>query len=147
MYSFISQVEDVLEQHHIHYSEQLEADHVTILTDQLMSDPGFSLDNKVLDLFIDEDNKILFIGLLRIPRENRRKNIGREIVKHIACWAEQNGYTLFLDSCGDSCYFWSKCGFTLIERRFDFDIMGFGTDRTYLKDRWKYGQLIFAETH
>ncbi len=147
MYSFIPQVADVLDQHHIHYSEMLEPDHITILTDKLMRDPGFSADNKVLDLFIDDQNKILFIGLLRIPHENRRKNIGRRIIRLISAWAEHHGYTLFIDSCGESCYFWSKCGFNLIERRYDFDIMGYGSDRDYLKERWKFGETIFSETH
>lgn len=147
MYSFIPQVEDILVQNHIHYSEMLEPDHVTISTDKLMKDPGFSADNKVLDLFIDDQNKILFIGLLRIPHENRRKNIGRKIVRLISAWAEQQGYALFLDSCGDSCYFWSKCGFSLIERRYDFDIMGYGSDRDYLKEKWKFAEIIFSETH
>ena len=147
MYPFISKVEEILEQHNIHFSELLESKHITINTEEMMVDPGFAYDNKVLDLFIDEANRILFIGLLRLPKNSRNNNIGSQIVQEITDWANQNGYTLFLDSCGDSCFFWSKCGFSTIERKYGFDIMGFSPDINVLKEKWKCGKKLFMELH
>lgn len=147
MYTFIPKVEEILVQHNIEFTEQLDSDHITINTDEEMIDPGFAMDNKVLDLFIDDENQIVFIGLLRIPCQNRRKKIGSKIINQIIDWSEKYGYSLFLDSCGDSCSFWSKCGFCMVEHQYGFDIMGFGSDRRELKEKWKSGKRIFAETH
>ncbi|WP_391560411.1 hypothetical protein [Robertmurraya sp.] len=143
MYTFLSDVETVLDQHAISYNEYIEPDHVTIFTNEMMRDPGFSYDNKLLDIFIENDHQMLFIGLLRLPLTYRRRHIGIEIVKNLLTWANENGYTTFLDSCGDSTPFWHNCGFQLIKYHDGFYTMGFGQ---LYKEKWKqHGQHLFAD--
>lgn len=145
VYSFISDVQTILDQYSIHSMETIEPDHITICTDQMMKDPGFAYDNKVLDLFIDIKHHILFIGLLRIPTSYRRQHIGLSIVEQLESWAKQNGFTLFLDSCEESVPFWRKCGFQSICNQDGFYVMGFGDDD--LKSKWKYGKRLFYDIH
>jgi GNAT superfamily N-acetyltransferase len=144
-YSFISNVEMILDQHAIYYMDSIEPDHISICTDQMMKDPGFAYDNKLLDLFIDKKHHILFIGLLRLPTSFRRQRIGLSIIAQLDSWAKENGYSMFLDSCEDSVPFWRKCGFQTICYRDGFYVMGLGDSD--LKSKWIYGQRLFQEIH
>jgi len=147
MYSFIPIVEEILEQNQIIYTDMQDIEHITINSNEIMFDPGFGADNKMLDIYVDDVHHILFIGLLRLPKQHRGQSVGTQIVDQIKDWADRHGYTVFLDSCGDSLNFWSKCGFRHIEHQYGFDIMGFGCDPTMLKEKWKDGKKIFTETH
>jgi hypothetical protein len=145
LHSFISDVEMIFDQNAIYCRGQIEPDHITLSTDQMMKDPGFAYDNKLLDLFIDEKHQILFIGLLRLPASYRRQHIGLNIVEQLETWAQENEFSLFLDSCEESVPFWQKCGFKSICYQDGFYVMGFGDSD--LKGKWREGQRLFQETH
>lgn len=100
-----------------------------IRIDEMMSDAGFSCDNIVLDVFFDEDERVLFIGMLRFPKHLRRKGLGDQIMSKIIQYANDFQFYIYLDAWNESQRFWRKYGF--VHLYYDtnlFDIMGFAPE-------------------
>ncbi|MBU8907970.1 hypothetical protein [Desertibacillus haloalkaliphilus] len=72
-----------------------------IRVNQHMKDPGFAYDNVILHLFIDEKERVMFIGLLRIPRGLRKEGLGRQIMNRIMAFVDRHHYFMYLDACND----------------------------------------------
>jgi len=105
---------------------------------EMMCDAGFGCDNVVLDIFFDEDEKVLFIGLLRFPKDKRKTGIGSKIVKKIIEYANQHHFFIYLDAWNESQPFWKKHGFKhVFTDKYHFEIMGYSCDGLDIFHEWE----------
>lgn len=109
-----------------------------IRINEYMKDPGFSFDNVILHLFIDYHERVMFIGLLRVPKSLRKSGLGSKILKKIMKFVNENHFFIYLDACNESQNFWKKNGF---EHMFydpnQFDIMGYSADQWDIFWEWE----------
>jgi GNAT superfamily N-acetyltransferase len=137
---FISALEHIVEIYEknevkVYYSE--ENSHFFFHLDQTMYDVGISAGKNTLDVFYDEGQRILFIGLLRLPPQMKGKGLSTEIVNQLKEYAKDHGFTLFLDACGDCDFFWEKQGFKRIKRNeHGFMIMGHSPTGDEIRKKW-----------
>ncbi|MGO4886861.1 N-acetyltransferase [Anaerobacillus sp. MEB173] len=109
-----------------------------IRINEYMSDPGFGYDNAVLGSFIDEDERVMFIGMLRIPRHLRKSGIGTDIMNCVMEFVNRNHFFIYLDACNDSEPFWKKFGFAPMFYNFNhFRIMGYSADQWDIFWEWE----------
>ena len=136
--STLEQIVNIYEQHgvKVYYSE--ENSHFFFHLDETMYDVGITAGKNTLDVFFDEGQRILFIGLLRLPPQMKGKGLSTQIIDHLKEFSHSHEFTLFLDACGDCDFFWEKQGFRRIMRNeHDFMIMGYSPANADLKERWK----------
>jgi hypothetical protein len=117
---------------------QKEPNRLSFLTKKVMYDPGLSADNKVIDLFYDEEKKVLFVGLLRLPHAFRGKKISTELVHKIQTIAQKQNYIIFLSACDECNVFWRKQEFlSLFKNKEGFDVMGYPKEKELLLTKWR----------
>lgn len=110
----------------------------SIHINEYMRDPGFAYDNMLLNVFMDADERVMFIGLLRIPNELRKTGIGSRVIKHIMNFVQDNHFFIYLDACYGSQPFWLKHGFMrMFYDRNRFDIMGYSADQWDIFWEWE----------
>lgn len=108
-----------------------------IRINEYMKDPGFSYDNVILHIFVDEKERVMFIGLLRIPRHLRKTGLGSRIIKEIMNYVNKHHFFIYLDACNESQPFWRKQGFQyMFSDRNRFDIMGYSADQWDIFWEW-----------
>ncbi|OEH92722.1 GNAT family N-acetyltransferase [Bacillus solimangrovi] len=106
--------------------------------EEMMCDPGFGCDNVVLDIFFDEHERVLFIGLLRFPSNKRKEGIGSIIVEKIKDYAREHHFFIYLDAWNESQPFWKKHEFSHVYFDFNFfEIMGWSPDGLDVKEEWE----------
>ena len=106
--------------------------------EEMMCDAGFGCDNVVLDVFFDEDEKVLFIGLLRFPKGNRRSGLGKKILIKIMEYANQHHFFIYLDAWNESQPFWKKYGFKHVYTdKYHFEILGYSGDGLDIFHEWE----------
>lgn len=106
--------------------------------DEMMCDAGFGCDNVVLDVFFDESEKILFIGLLRFPKDKRRAGLGSKILKKILEYANEHNFTIYLDAWNESQPFWKKYGFKHVYTdKYHFEILGYSGSGLDIFHEWE----------
>ncbi|WLR52772.1 GNAT family N-acetyltransferase [Bacillus tianshenii] len=134
----LDEIIEILDEHELKAKVTEEEGRFFLKINELMCDPGFGCANVVLDIFFDEDEHVLFIGLLRFPRNRRKEGIGSVIVEKIKEYAVQHHFYIYLDAWNDSQPFWMRHGFTHVY--FDhnyFEIMGWSADGEDVKLEWK----------
>lgn len=111
---------------------------LSFVVEEKMYDPGLAADNKVLDLFYDPNQKVLFIGILRLPHVFRGNNISQELVHMMQDIAEKEQYVIFLSACDECEFFWKKQRFiSLFKNKEGFDVMGYPKEKERLLTTWK----------
>ncbi|WP_102348533.1 GNAT family N-acetyltransferase [Bacillus sp. Marseille-P3661] len=106
--------------------------------DELMYDAGFSCNNIVLDVFFDEEEKVLFIGLLRFPKRFRRSGLGSKIVTAIKSYANKHHFFIYLDAWNESQSFWKRHGFKHVYTdKYNFEILGYSGDGFDIFHEWE----------
>lgn len=109
-----------------------------IRINEYMKDPGFSYDNIILHLFIDDKERVMFIGLLRIPKSKRKTGLGSKIMDIIMDFVNKYHYFIYLDACNSSQPFWRKNGFQhMFYDPNRFDIMGYSADQWDIFWEWE----------
>ncbi|MGO4886904.1 N-acetyltransferase [Anaerobacillus sp. MEB173] len=120
-----------------HYYEE-EDGRFFIRINEMMCDPGLAYDNIALDMFFDENEKVLFIGLLRLPATLRKSGLGSRIVKLIKNYADEHHFYIYVDACNDSQPFWTYKGFKhMFYDRNYFDMMGYSGDNEDIFLEWE----------
>jgi len=110
----------------------------SIHINEYMRDPGFAYDNMLLNVFMDAEERVMFIGLLRIPNELRKTGIGSRVLKHIMNFVQEHHFFIYLDACYGSQPFWLKQGFNrMFYDRNRFDIMGYSADQWDIFWEWE----------
>lgn len=105
---------------------------------EMMYDAGFGCDNVVLDIFFDEAEKVLFIGLLRFPKKHRKAGLGGQIVKKIIEYADQHHFFIYLDAWNESQPFWKKHRFKHVYYdKYNFEILGYSGDGLDIFHEWE----------
>ncbi|WP_096201777.1 GNAT family N-acetyltransferase [Bacillus sp. FJAT-45350] len=111
---------------------------VCIRINEYMKDPGFGYDNTLLHVFMDERDRCMFIGLLRIPRHLRKTGLGSIVISNIMEFVNKHHFFIYLDACNDSQRFWAKHGFKhMFYDPNQFDIMGYSADQWDIFWEWE----------
>lgn len=133
----LEEIMEMLSEHQLKAHVVEEEGRFFLKINEMMCDPGFGCDQVVLDIFFDEEERVIFIGLLRFPRNKRKEGIGTVIVEKIKKYAVDHHFYIYLDAWNDSQPFWIKHGFTHVF--FDqnhFEIMGWSADGKDVKLEW-----------
>ena len=106
-------------------------------TNEMMHDVGLSQGNVLLDIFYEETLHVVFLGLLRLPKQIRKQKHSTNILTIIKSHLETHEYTVFVDSCEGCENFWRKQAFLkMFQNIYGFDIMGYPYDKEALFTIW-----------
>lgn len=133
------EVVDIIDNYHLEpklFIEEIGRYYIRI--NEYMRDPGFGYDNTILHIFMDEQERVMFIGLLRIPKHLRKSGLGSKIMKKIMEFVDENHFFIYLDACNESQNFWRKVGFQhMFYDPNRFDIMGYSADQWDIFWEWE----------
>lgn len=138
-YKTMRSIIKLLEQYDLEPKLYIEGDErYYIRINEYMKDPGFCYDNVILHLFVDFHERVMFIGLLRIPKKLRKTGLGSIILEKIMDFVNENHFFIYLDACNESQCFWQKNGFQhMFHDPNMFVIMGYSADQWDIFWEWE----------
>ncbi|AMA73703.1 MULTISPECIES: N-acetyltransferase [Aneurinibacillus] len=129
----------VFETHGIPYHPEKKGEYRYLYrTDEEMRDAGMTADNIMLDLFFDNKNEAMFLGMIRIPHKHRGKNIGANLVRIMKEYAKERHWVIILESAPENLLFWQKMHFSsFMYETYGFWMMGYGAkSKLVFKVKW-----------
>ncbi|HJV45696.1 MAG TPA: GNAT family N-acetyltransferase [Bacillota bacterium] len=134
----ISEMKRLLEENDITYEYEEKNHRHLFRWNDVMRDAGMVADNVLLDLNIDAEHEVIFLGLIRIPRTTRGKGLGAQLVKAMKKYAREQHFAIILESAPENLLFWQKMHFsTFLYEDYGFWMMGYGgKSKQYFKVKW-----------
>jgi len=110
-------------------------------TDKEIIDAGITPANVMLDFILNENLEVLFLGMIRLPRQKRGQGIGKQLVTALKKYVRERHWVIILESAPENLLFWQKMHFSnFLYESYGFYMMGYGA-KTKLIYKIKWQQL------
>jgi GNAT superfamily N-acetyltransferase len=105
---------------------------------EIMRDAVMGADCVLLDFNLDANNEVIFLGLIRIPKQYRGKGIGGRLIRIIKKYAREHHFSIILESAPENLIFWQKMHFSVFFYEvYGFWMMGYGgKSKQFFKVKW-----------
>jgi hypothetical protein len=112
--------------------------HYIYRTTEEMRDAGITPDTAMLDFNLDTKHEALFLGMIRVPHQNRGQHIGKQLVRIMKEFAKKYHWVIVLESAPENLLFWQKMHFSsFMYETYGFWMMGYGAKNKFVfKVKW-----------